>query len=440
MVLFIRIKRWLLLGILATVTGLLAYFSAPSMAETTLPTCLNNQGQSTASLSSLALPASESAPHFDVLQQSWIAYRDRFIQSDGRVIDREANDRTVSEGQAYAMLRAVMINDPDTFMRTLTWAENNLVRKDEQGKRTDSLWAWKWGRTSTGAWQTIDGNFASDADIDATTALILAARRWNCPELLDLAQQKLDDLWKLSTAKVKGDRYLLPGGAEVFWKQPDAMILNPSYLAPYAFRLFDQVDNRHNWNGLVNSSYRVLEESADLSLVGLPSDWIVFNPNTQQFQPLAASDSLKSQYGFDAYRVWWRIALDGAWFEEPRAEAYLQQHMTHLKELWQSQQKIPAQISLPGEPLVDYEATSQYAMLYYAFQLTDPTIANQIYQQKLLPQYSNGFWDSDSAYYTQNLAWFGLLPSVAPEPLVQANSHCGSPFGLDSLLSLLRMT
>ncbi|MGH8002475.1 MAG: glycosyl hydrolase family 8, partial [Brasilonema sp.] len=140
----------------------------------------------------------KTVPNRELLAQSWEIYRKRFIQGDGRVIDYEAGDRSTSEGQAYAMLRAVLINDPATFALTLNWGENNLQRQVD-GKRADNLWAWKWGRNADGNWGTIDSNFASDSDIDAITALILASRRWNRPEYLSLAKAKLQDLWNLST-------------------------------------------------------------------------------------------------------------------------------------------------------------------------------------------------------------------------------------------------
>ena len=123
-----------------------------------------------------ALP--KSIPNRELLAESWDSYRSRFIQRDGRVIDYQASDRSTSEGQAYAMLRAVLIDDSATFTLTLNWGENNLQRQ-ANGKHTDSLWAWKWGRNADGNWGAIDSNFASDADIDAITALIFASRRWN---------------------------------------------------------------------------------------------------------------------------------------------------------------------------------------------------------------------------------------------------------------------
>lgn len=357
-----------------------------------------------------AVSLSPSLASMEVLQQSWVAYRDRFVQDDGRVIDREANDRSTSEGQAYTMLRAVLIDDPETFVKTFQWAENNLQRKDKTGKRIDQLWVWKWGRDAKGKWVPLDPNFASDADIDAVTALIFAARRWNRPDYLTIARTKLRDLWEYSTVEVQGKRYLLPGPAAAFYK-PDALKLNPSYLAPYSFRLFAQIDPSRDWLSLARSSYDVLEESAAVSSVGLPSDWVALNPKTGKYQALKPPSSIVSRYGFDAYRVWWRIALDATWFQAPEAQRYLQAHSQHLQQLWRSQRQLPAQIDLQGNAEVNYEATSQYAALYAALRLIEPKMATEIYQQKLVPQYRNGFWDNDSAYYSQNIAWLGLLPS-----------------------------
>lgn len=388
------------LPILMIITGILCG-CAPLQSPAQPPTQLQPQ----------PAPASSSEASLDLLQQSWQRYRDRFIQGDGRVIDREANDRSTSEGQAYALLRAVWIDDRDSFERVLQWSETNLQRRNPDGKATDQLWAWKWGQMPDGSWGLIDPNFASDGDIDAITALILASRRWNQPQYLELARQKLADLWQLSTVvstATPSSRYLLPGPKAAFQPQPNQAILNPSYFAPYAFRLFAEVDARHDWLSLVESSYAALEATSQLSASGLPSDWVQLDLATGQVQP-SAQPNLPSRYGFDAYRVWWRVALDAAWFNEPRAREYLQQ-LQPLRQQWQTQQKIVAEINLQGEPMVDYESTAQYAMLYAALRVIDPKTAAAIYQQKLLPTYQNGFWDHESAYYVQNLSWLGLFP------------------------------
>jgi endoglucanase len=354
--------------------------------------------------------------HQSVLMASWTAYADRFIQADGRVIDWESDQRTTSEGQAYALLRAVLVGDAERFARVLKWSEANLARRPPGLPKAnlDHLWIWKWGRQSNGKWGAIDANFASDADIDASYALILAANRWNRPEYRELARKKLQDLWQFATLDIQGTRYLLPGPAIAF-RRDDLVTFNPSYLAPYAFRLFAQVDPTKPWLALVESSYQLLERSAALSDVGLPSDWVGLDLKTGRYVPLVAP--LFSQYGFDASRVWWRVTWDAEIYNEPRAKVYLERQLSHLQTLWQKHGKIPAQIDLKGNALVDYDATSQYGMLYLAWRRTAPDFAQQIEQRKLQPRYQNGFWDSNNAYYTQNLVWFGLL---SPQSLVKA--------------------
>jgi endoglucanase len=397
---------------------------------------------------SVQATAQNPPPSAAFFLESWDAYRRRFIQADGRVIDWEGQGRSTSEGQAYAMLRSVLIDDPKTFDLALKWGENNLRRS---GPNSDTLWAWRWGPESpsdaaqaTSApvtavtitaspqasprasesppsqWGILDENFASDGDIDAATALILASRRWNKPEYLRLAQAKIRDIWALSTIDLQGKRYLLPGPTAAFVKD-DRIELNPSYLAPYAFRLFAQVDPDHNWTEMANDSYRILDAVSAVSPVGLPSDWIALSREGQpKMSVITPPSNLVSRYGYDAYRVWWRVSLDGAWFGVPEADRFLGQHLPYLAKRWQ-QGQIPAQLGLDGSDLVPYDSTSHYGMLYAAFRRIDPNLAQGMYEQKLLPRYKNGIWDGDSAYYSQNLAWLGLFPAeTLPKELLTA--------------------
>ncbi|MEA5597939.1 glycosyl hydrolase family 8 [Rivularia sp. UHCC 0363] len=373
----------------------------------------------TLSQDSVFLAALPQNPNRELIVESWDSYRRTFIQGDGRVIDYQAAYRSTSEGQAYAMLRAVLIDDPSTFAKTLNWSENNL-RRQENGQKTDNLWAWKWGKKADGSWGTIDNNFASDGDIDAITALIFAHRRWNRPEYLRLAQAKLQDLWKLSTVGDRGKRYLLPGPKDAFIPNSSTIYLNPSYFAPYAFRIFSQVDPKRDWLSLVDSSYEILEKSLSLSAVNLPSDWVALNTANGEFQALPSSRKIETLYSFDAYRVWWRVTLDAVWFNSSPAKSYLQKSTQHLQQLWQQKSYLPARIDLEGKALVDYDATSQYAMFYVAMRLLQPKIAQEVLAKKILPNYKKGIWGDRAAYYTQNLVWLSLLhPNDIPRKLIQ---------------------
>src|SRR5450759_5509645 len=66
-------------------------------------------------------PSPVESPRPALLAAAWSGYKDRFIQPDGRVIDFQRDQMTTSEGQSYAMLRAVWMNDRPTFDLTWRW-------------------------------------------------------------------------------------------------------------------------------------------------------------------------------------------------------------------------------------------------------------------------------------------------------------------------------
>ncbi len=94
------------------------------------------------------------------------SFFDRYVAGDGRVVRRDQGGDTVSEGQAYAMLMAAATRDRKRFERVWAWARDNL-------QRDDGLLAFHWrdGRVA-------DPQPATDADLDAAHALILAGRRF----------------------------------------------------------------------------------------------------------------------------------------------------------------------------------------------------------------------------------------------------------------------
>ena len=53
----------------------------------------------------------------EVLAASWQSYRQQFISPEGRVVLPERDGGTISEAQAYALLRAVWAGDEATFTR-----------------------------------------------------------------------------------------------------------------------------------------------------------------------------------------------------------------------------------------------------------------------------------------------------------------------------------
>lgn len=345
-------------------------------------------------------PAPESAKNAveiaPMLRESWKTYKDHFIQADGRVIDHSADGVSTSEGQSYAMLRAVWMNDRETFDRAYRWAVDNLG----SGARNDVLWGWKWGRNAAGEWRLLDAAFASDADEDVALALILAARRWDDKRYLEAARRILRDLWALGAREAGGRIYLLAGDTLC---QGRKCRINPSYYAPYAYRVFAAYDEERPWLELVDSSYELLDRSAKLTATGLPPDWIDLDLSTGE---LTLGTSEQSRFSYDALRTYWRIAMDYELNAEPRARRYLEQSLQWTLKEWNRRNRLPAAISAKGEPRADYEAPEMLAALMAAFKYVDPDTAEAM-RRRLNGMYHEGFWSERDRYYIQNWAWFG---------------------------------
>ncbi|HIC91061.1 MAG TPA: hypothetical protein EYP21_03165, partial [Syntrophaceae bacterium] len=166
----------------------------------------------------------EMYPSLDkIITNAWKGYKILFINENGRVIRPSNNYDTVSEGQAYAMLMAVWMDDRETFERIYKWAEGHLSRKERFG---DNLLAWHWDVKKG----ILDWNSASDADQDYALALILAYENWGNRDYFEKAKSVLNDILRLETAVASDKmRYLLPGT----WGDINGTyVINPSYFSP----------------------------------------------------------------------------------------------------------------------------------------------------------------------------------------------------------------
>ncbi len=347
-----------------------------------------------------------------LLSATWHGYRQQFIQPDGRVIDPKRGGATTSEGQSYAMLRAAWSDDRDTFARAWRWTRDNL-------HTGDGLFAYLWGRQDSGAWGRLSGDSASDADQDIALALLLAAQRWSMPEYRDAAAAVVRAIWANEVAHAGGTPYLTAGNWAVH--TAPGPTLNPSYLAPYAYRLFAEVDGAHPWNDVVDSSYRALDACTSATLgsgrsAGLPPNWCVVNAGAAH---AATSMPNADDYGYDAFRVMWRLALDATWNGESRARDYLQR-CSFLRDTWRRDHRLAAVYHHDGSAAAGYEDVAAYAGDLGNLLVTDTAAARQVVEEKLLPSLrrSSGVpaWGDPDNYYQQNWVWFGLALAAGRIP------------------------
>lgn len=336
---------------------------------------------------------------YEQLEKSWKVYKEFFIQKDGRVIDFKANSITTSEGQSYALLRAVWINDRKEFDRLLNWTNTNLKI------RGDNLYGWKWGENEDGQWKIIDKSSATDADQDIALALILASERWKDKKYQKQAEPIINDIWEKLVIQINGKYYLTAGD----WGTENEFVkINPSYYAPYAYRIFAKYDTKHDWQSVVNSSYRVIEESSNLSAFYLPPDWCYINKTSGIIEIDNKVKPKESDYSYDAIRVHWRLALDYALNKDSRALTYLNRSTQYFIKYWEINDNLPASVTTYGIIREPYGSYAVYGALLPAIALVNEEVARQIYHKKIAAEFVKGFWGDPKDYYAQNIIWFGV--------------------------------
>ncbi|MDQ3239348.1 MAG: glycosyl hydrolase family 8 [bacterium] len=353
---------------------------------------------------------------YTLLSSSWEKYKTQYISKDYRVVDPTQDNITTSEGQSYGMLRAVWMDDKETFDKLWQWSKDNLQRPN------DSLMTWKWGKRDDNSYGPMPNggeNSASDADSDIALALILASNRWGEKSYEGDAKVLLSDLWEYDTDVINGKRYLIAGN----WaKLPNESVLNPSYFSPYAYRMFAEIDKKHDWNSLIAPGYEMLKNSSNDKLdkdksVGLPPDWVSIDRKTGSLKAPTLTN-LSTNYSYDAMRIPWRISLDYQWNREGKAYDYLK-GLTKLEEVYKDTGKIASGYTHDGVALNDNENPTMYATALGYFAVTNPDLAKKMYQEKLVELYSTdqSTFKDTIPYYEQNWLWFGA--GLYNERLVQ---------------------
>ena len=341
------------------------------------------------------------------LQNSWHLYRQKFIQHDGRVMDFFSENATTSEGQSYALLRAVWLNDKPSFDLVWGWTQQNI-----QNRENDVLFAWKWGKdTATGEWKTLDATQASDADQDIALALLMANKRWGEARYKQQALAILDDFWRYNVVNTKIGPVVLPGGD---WYKTDtaipvSTILNPSYFSPATYRIFAEVDTSHPWRQLAKTSYQVIQKSQTLSKTSLSPDWVMLNRSTGDVylqNDFERYPTQKSNFGYEAIRTPWRVLLDVTLFPRQAgagATAMVTKTLTTLEAYILKNGKLPGLLNPQGVELEPLKSKAAYGALYPLLKTYRPALVKQ-----LVMAYDWNDATITDDYYAQNWYWFGL--------------------------------
>lgn len=344
------------------------------------------------------------------LLEMWASYKKTFIeQGSNRTVDRSQNNVSTSEGESYTMLRAVWMDDKPTFDQSWVWTQDNL-------QRPDSLFAWSYGPLPNGHYgvQTSIGgnNTASDGDTDIALALLMAYIRWNNPQYLAEAKPIIQSIWKEEVVNVAGQPVMTADDLER--NSQTTVVVNPSYFMPYAYRAFAKVDPKDNWNGLLNNSYSLLAtlSSSPLSSsksAGLFPDWVFINRTTGAITAPPASSGLTTNYGYNAIRIPWQLALDYQWYHDPRDKSLLEK-LSFLETQWNQNQKLDAVYAHDGSVVGNYESTAMYGAAMGYFVVVQPQTGKQVYKEKIQTLYNpdKQIEITSLSYYDANWGWFGM--------------------------------
>lgn len=259
-----------------------------------------------------------------------VRFLDRYVDPDGRVVRRDQGGDTVSEGQAYAMLVAAAVDDERRFRAVWSWTQEHL-------QRSDGMLSWLWRDGSVQ-----DPQPATDADIDAARALLIAAERFDAPELRRDAERLGRAIIEQSTLTV-GDRRVLLAGP---WAR-ERRLINPSYVSPRTYRVLREATEAPAWEDLTEEG-RAMARTLVGRVPPVVPDWadVTLAGRVRAAPPPSRPDQTP-QFGLDAQRLPVRFAesCDG---EDRRVAADM---WTFLRERARADELVLA-YELDGTPAV----------------------------------------------------------------------------------------
>ena len=308
-----------------------------------------------------------------------------------------------ASSQANALLRAVWMDDQAGFNRVWQWTQSHLLTSKK-------LLNWQWRNGAI-----TDPHSAADADSDTALALLLASKRWDDPTLLEAGRQMVGGIWQSEVTSVAGTPYLTAGD----WAANASLVpLNPSYFAPYAYRIFQEVDPGHDWQGVITAGYDVLSKASNAKLgfaqaAGVPPDWIGLNRQTGLLEVLTLAKQTTINYGSEAARTYWRVALDLRWSGDGRARTFLNQ-AEFLRSEIKRKGYISAIYAHDGTIVKDAPSLVATTGVIAALMTLDPSRADSIYRDQIaggVSRTGSGVfwkWGMLSDLQTNEWGWFAV--------------------------------
>ncbi len=198
--------------------------------------------------------------------ENWNAYKARFLDPSGRIVDTANGGISHSEGQGYGLLLAFMADNMADFDQIWTFTRTELLLRD------DGLAVWRWDPTKSP--NVTDANNASDGDILIAYALSLAGEAWQRSDLSSAAQAMVTAIGHQVVLQTSDGLTLLPAvNGFTREERPDGPVVNPSYWVFEAMARFALQDRATDWRALSRSGQALLQRTR-FGNRQLPSEWV----------------------------------------------------------------------------------------------------------------------------------------------------------------------
>ena len=268
-------------------------------------------------------------------EESGSEARVKFVQAG------ENGVNSVSEGIAYGMLITVYMDNSTNNTQGMF---DKLWAYYKANSNTHGVMNWKVKGFTHQVADPVSGNSngATDADLDAAQALLMAYKQWGKSSYLTDAQTLIQNLWAY---EVNSNKQLKPGDMFDDYK-------NPCYFITNAMKLFTQVkqlegwSNNWDWNTVASNCYGIMNKCAN-STTGLIPDWCYENGSLLSG---IKDGKFESIFGYDAVRIPWRMAHAYAWYGDSEAKAIASKITSWAKGKYPSPNDIVDGYYLNGNP------------------------------------------------------------------------------------------
>lgn len=322
------------------------------------------------------------------VQQVYEVWLQHYYEESGNEarIRFDEPENTVSEGIAYGMLIMVFMDNEENNTRPKFDKLWNYYKNKRNG---NGLMNWK----ISGFGGVIGSGAATDAELDAAVALIMADKQWGGSYL----NEAKDLITKIGQHEVSGN--LLKGGDQ--W---DA--LNPSYMSMVATQLFQNLGGG-NWGTIQDRCYQLLEASQH-NITGMWPNWCDASGN-----PGGGTGSFPTIYGFDACRTPWRLGWAYVWYGHAKAKTLCGNIVDYFRSAGATggnPANIGQQYNLDGSINYDAEGSEDNIPTYLG-PLTVAGMVNTPYREWLNKGYTRlrAFNGSNDNYYNECLELLTML-------------------------------